>query len=102
MNFKDALNADIIDAFLNESEFAEIMNVDGQDIATLWEEENMPLSEANAWGINVEGAVLLIAENAMPLPVPGQCITVNEQGWIVRKAIPQQGILRLELTRNTS
>lgn len=107
MNFKEILAFDAEHVFLNPSEFAETMVVDGEKISAMWGQESVPAPDelgatVDAWGVNTESAVLLVAEASLPLPVPGQNITVDGKVWSVNKASPQNGILRLELYRNTA
>ena len=107
MNFKDTLAHDAAAVFLNPAEFGEEMTVDGVGMPAMWGEESAPgpdihKADVDAWGLNVESAVLLVPQSAMPLPVPGQRLDVDGVAWTVKKARPQMGIIRLELERNTS
>lgn len=106
-SFKDSLAFDAERVFLNPDEFAEIMTVNGAPMPAMWGEEIRPAPDelgatVDAWGLNSERAVLLVPQSAMPLPVPGQRLTIDGKGWTVEKSRPQNGVIRLELARNTA
>lgn len=106
MNLKAAITADNA-AFFNLAEFGELLTVDGVETAGLLDivispAETSQRDDVDAWGLNLERAVLFLPEGAIPAPVPGQHLTVNGQGWIVKKPGADHAVLRLELEAFTS
>lgn len=107
MNFKEALAFEAEHVFCNVAEFGELLLIDGKPVPAVWGEENAPApdvqeSGVDAWGLVTEKAVLNVPGGSMPLPVSGQNVDVSGITWTVKKARPKNGLIRLELERNTA
>ena len=107
MSFKEALAHDAEHVFMNPREFADLMTINGLPVPALWDDALQPKGQGSqtdptGWGVVSHTAALLVLAKDFPVPLPGEEIVVEGVSWIVAKTDPQQGILRLDLERNTA
>ena len=82
MNFKEQIQADIREVFINEDEFAENHKIDGQDLPCLIDEDkNTPNSND---GVYVIRRHLFISKIDLGyVPIPGQKMDIDDQYYYV-------------------
>lgn len=109
MTLQEQIVRDAAAVFLNASEFAERITIDGiEDIPALcdWSVapggENPWGSTDGPWGVNTVHAVISIEAGIFPCPEPGQVLVVNGRRWTVQHAEADQGILDIKLMRNVA
>ena len=109
MNFKQQLDADIARVFLNPDEFAEYISIEDVpetpavcDWSAQPEGEHLYGDPGDTWGVNAVHAEITLAEGVIPTPEPGQELLINGRSWTVRRAVPQQGLLILNVYRNVA
>lgn len=104
MNFKDQMRADVGAVFLNQSEFAVTVRLEGLEVPGLWSDSAEPYREYHhedlpRLPLDVGERVLQIAEGTLDV-LPQQEIEVDGEWWQVRRVQPCGGMLRLVLFRN--
>ena len=107
MSVKEALAHDAEHIFMNPDEFADLLTINGRPVPALWDDALRPRGEGSqtaptGWGVVAHTAALLVRAQDFPSPLPGEEIVVQGVRWTVAKAHPQNGVLRLELERNTA
>lgn len=109
MNLREAMLNDVARVFLNTDEFAELISIeDVPETPAVCDWSAQPGGEhlygdtGDTWGVNAVHADITLAEGVIPLPEPGQELTLNGRAWTVRSAVPQNGLLNLKLYRNVA
>ena len=107
MKLRQQLVRDAHAVFMNPDEFAELISIEDVpetpavcDWAAQPGGEHLYGDTGDTWGVNAVHAEITLAEGVIPLPEPGQELTVNGRAWTVRSAVPQNGLLNLKLYRN--
>lgn len=105
--FKAQLQKDAQDIFLNCEEFAEMVNIDGVEMPVIWGEESETGDEfysaaVQSFGLNVETLTIYVLEGAMARPLPEQNLWIDGECWRVARVLPETGMLKLQLYRNTA
>jgi hypothetical protein len=81
MNFKDQLEADIRDVFLDEDEFAQNHEIDGQEVLCIIDDESKP--NAND-GVYVIRRHLFVEQSELGYrPMPGQKMSIDDNYFYV-------------------
>lgn len=108
-SFKEQVCDDIFAVFLNNEEFAEEMEINGERVRALWDDTMNPFAltggkstSPQGVGIIAESVILFVSEEDMDCPVPGEVLYVDGIGFTVNKSDPQMGVLRIEIERNTA
>lgn len=105
-DLKDQLLRDL-PTFLNSTEFAEKMDINGTLTLAQWDDSLQPLTatpeaDPTGWGISTQNSILFILENITTVPLPGALLRVQGIPHTIIKVTPELGILRLELERLTA
>ncbi len=105
--FKAQLEKDAQGIFLNCEEFAETVTIDGVEMPVIWGEESEAGDEfysvtVQTFGLNVETLTIYVLEGAMAKPLPNQGMWIDGEHWLVARVLPETGMLKLQLYRNTA
>lgn len=107
--FKEQLRKDAHCVFLNPEEFAEKMDINGRQVTAQWDDTLLPLAVSGnkhtdplGLGVISQTAILFVHEDEIDCPLPGEEMYVNGTPYLVSKADSQEGIIRIELERNTA
>lgn len=108
-SFREQLEADIHDVFLNLEEFAEERVFRGQPLVCIVDDVDALASTAasdglrNASGLGIlhcDRQVLCRAEDCQPVPLPGERVEMDGFFWIVGDGVSVcEGLLTLPLDR---
>lgn len=102
--FKDFIPLDNNRVFINTNEFAEIHNIDGEDLPIVFDTDILnerPLQHAE--GVYLSHVVIFIDKKALGyIPVQNQEITVDDVIYTVMKVSDDNGLLEITLEANES
>ena len=106
-SLKEQMQLDAVGVFMNPEEFAEVMNINGVPVLALWDDTLQPLgtnsqTDPTGFGVTLQTAVLLVLAEDFACPLPNEEVVVEGERYTVAKAVPQSGILRLELERHAA
>lgn len=101
---KDQMRADVDAVFLNTSEFAVPVVIEGIQTNGVWTDTQQPYKDYHhdslpRLPLDVDEHILQVADGLVEV-LPQQEIEVNGEMWNVRKALPRGGMLTLYLYRN--
>lgn len=109
MNFKEQMQQDIRNTFMNLGEFAEIHMVNGKEM-TVQIDSNEMLEREKRYkarnGVYADGVfrkellIYVTAEEFGKLPAVGRSLTLDGKNYIVSDAIDESGIYSLSLEAN--
>ena len=100
--FKDVLNHDVAAVFLNEDEFADVVNIDGEEILAVRSERSA--LDAGRYAPEIPGRVIVLHIRTDQIPsdidMGGSVMLDGELCTVASRRDVQGGITRLELERN--
>lgn len=108
INFKEQLDADIGDVFLNPNEFADPHYIEGELITCVVDSdefrERVAKSAANfAEGVFLQGVVVFLKRDDLEAdPVIGQRITLDDDYYYILNVEDESGMMVLTLGANQS
>jgi len=101
MGFKEQIQQDI-GVFLNSDEFADLHDIDGEQIACVFDNDIFQKGQA-VDGVFSNAKKLFIKASDIPdRPVSGQHIRVNGELYLVSDSTEVMGILEITLEANES
>ena len=95
MSFKDHMAADVSGVFLNTSEFADTLDVDGVEMAALLDDTRA--TDSTMEGVSLYDATLYVATASLDMPVIGQRMSVGGRDATVTGTEENGGILNIRL-----
>lgn len=104
--FKDAIAADKKAVFINGDEFADLHNIDGQDILCVVDGDLITERQARRSTEDIEGVfksqltVFVDAADLLQRPIKGQGIRFDGEYYSVDECIENMGILEITLGAN--
>ena len=100
MNFKEQLQSDIEEVFLNSDEFAEIHNIEGKKIPVVMDTDQMD-KNVQILGLIEADMLIMGKENDFPANLePGRMLNVDGREMIVANVSRKQGIVEVALRQN--
>ncbi len=100
MNFKEQLQRDIEEVFLNLDEFAEIHNIEGKKIPVVMDTDQMD-KNVQILGLIEADMLIMGKENDFPANLePGRMLNVDGREMIVANVSRKQGIVEVALRQN--
>lgn len=100
MNFKEQLQSDIEEVFLNLDEFAEIHNIEGKKIPVVMDTDQMD-KNVQILGLIEADMLIMGKENDFPANLePGRMLNVDGREMIVANVSRKQGIVEVALRQN--
>lgn len=106
MNFKDDLETDIADVFMDDEEFAAVCLVDDKEIPViindLGTENNKGDSRNYNNGVNSKRICVAVSVLDFEVPEVDQEININGLGYIVEECTDNEGMLLITMERNQS
>ena len=100
MNFKEQLQRDIEEVFLNLDEFAEIHNIEGKKIPVVMDTDQMD-KNVQILGLIEADMLIMGKENDFPANLePGRMLNVDGREMILAKVSRKQGIVEVALRQN--
>lgn len=105
MNFKDMMAADILAVFLNTDEFADMHNINGQQIACVIDEDiskQRGTRQSESFdGIYAHQLTVFISESDLGYrPERDQKMTIDGEWYLVIDCAAAGGVLEIELGAN--
>lgn len=104
MNFKDAMAADIGNVFFNANEFAELHNVEGNDINIIIDNEKLTeLKTKSQFASQITQAEMLIYVKSSDLgyvPANGSMLEIDSNVYTVNMVTDSEGMLEIVLESN--
>lgn len=89
-----------LDTFLNQDEFAEIHNIDGQQINCVFDNDTDQQQKSQD-GVYENTAKLFVSASALPdRPVPRQHMRIDGELRLVRTCVENMGMLEITLEAN--
>ena len=104
-SFREQLEADIHDVFLNTAEFGQTINLNGQTMKAVVEafEVQADQSDEERPGLSMEGLVLHVAESDAPGEFRyGRVIQFNGEKWFVLDANRDECLRTIRIYRELS
>lgn len=106
-SFKEILNQDIENVFLNTLEFADIHNVDGKDMPVQVDDneviEREKKAKSNIDGVYVKQKLIYVkAKDFGPLPAIGRQIMLDGKRYLITDSTDEYGIYTITLEGNRS
>lgn len=106
-SFKEILNQDIENVFLNTLEFADIHNVDGKDIPVQVDDneviEREKKERSHMDGLYVKQKLIYVkAKDFGPLPAIGRQIMLDGKRYLITDSTDEYGIYTITLEGNRS
>lgn len=106
-SFKEILNQDIENVFLNTLEFADIHNVDGKDMPVQVDDneviEREKKAKSNMDGVYVKQKLIYVkAKDFGPLPAIGRQIMLDGKRYLITDSTDEYGIYTITLEGNRS
>lgn len=99
MGFKDHVASDS-KVFMNTDEFADIHDIDGQQIGCIFDDDTYQQQKSQD-GVHENVALLFVKASALPdRPVPRQHMWIDGELRIVRKCVENAGMLEITLEAN--
>lgn len=106
MTFKDQLQRDVNNVFLNPSEFADIVVIDGIPFACIIYEDEFTHEMARTIqldGVFIQNTHILINSDSIKTPpVDGQKIKIKNKFYYVSDVQNEQGVLHITVSANQS
>ncbi len=107
LTFKEIIHQDIKRVFLNLDEFGETHNVNGKEMAVIFDDienvEREKKMKSNMDGLYVRQYFLFVsADDFGPLPAQGKLVTVNGKRYAVIDATEESGMYGITLEANRS
>lgn len=102
MDFKDAVAADIDNVFFNTKEFADTVNIDGNPVPIVTDNDMaQKIAETYAMALAEGEQFIFIKEKDMKrLPLPGHRLLKDGEQWFIVHAINNKGVYALRITQN--
>lgn len=106
-SFKEVLNQDIENVFLNTLEFADIHNVDGKDMPVQVDDneviEREKKAKSNMDGVYVKQKLIYVkAKDFGSLPAIGRQIMLDGKRYLITDSTDEYGIYTITLEGNRS
>nr|DAJ74485.1 MAG TPA: ATP-binding sugar transporter [Caudoviricetes sp.] len=106
-SFKEILNQDIENVFLNTLEFADIHNVDGKNMPIQIDDneviEREKKAKSNMDGVYVKQKLIYVkAKDFGPLPAIGRQIMLDGKRYLITDSTDEYGIYTITLEGNRS
>lgn len=106
-SFKEILNQDIENVFLNTLEFADIHNVDGKDMPVQVDDneviEREKKAKSNMDGVYVKQKLIYVkAKDFGPLPAIGRQVMLDGKRYLITDSTDEYGIYTITLEGNRS
>ncbi len=96
--FKKQLEKDIEQIFMNLEEFAEKIDLDGQEVHAIVEE--MQIQADNEREVSFEGITVYVYSACLQyIYTPHKSCLVNGENWYVLESVNEQGITIIKLYR---
>lgn len=102
MNFKDQLQQDLDDVFLNVDDFAEIHRVEGREISVVVDNDQLnKLKQGQILGLVEADMLLMGRESDFPANLePGRLLNVDGRELIVANSGKDLGLVEVALRQN--
>ncbi|KYD24610.1 hypothetical protein [Parageobacillus toebii] len=107
MNFKDQLAKDLKNVFFNQDEFAEYIDIDGQQVLAIigsdqfHERPRHPEELYNiTHGIYQSSITILVKSDDFEKPAVGQQIYINGEDYLVVSVSEESGVLKINAMTN--
>jgi len=102
MDFKDAVAADIDNVFFNTNEFGETVDIDGNSVPIILDNDALiKMSEIFAMGLAEGEQFIFIKEKDMRrLPQPGDQLSKDGIKWYVRHSVSNMGVYAIRIGRS--
>lgn len=105
-NFKQIMEEDISEVFLNLDEFAEIHNVNGKEMPVIVdsneqiEREKRMSENPQKLGIHMKQLLIYVKRSDYgPLPSPGNYLIFDKQNYQVTDAIDEAGVYSVSMVK---
>lgn len=106
-SFKEIINQDIDNIFINTAEFSDIHNVDGKDMPIQIDDneviEREKKAKSNMDGVYVKQKLIYVkAKDFGPLPAIGRQIMLDGKRYLITDSTDEYGIYTITLEGNRS
>lgn len=91
--FKDAVANDVMAVFLNEDEFADVHEVNGERVSCVIDKNLMQEADASLEGVFVNALTVYLREGDIDTPVEGAILSVDGSMHLVRGVSVEDGML---------
>lgn len=98
--FKDAVQADVKNIFLNIDEFAEEHDIDGETVLCIIDSDVMQGAPVTLEGVFVNSKNVYFASGDIVAPVEGEMMRIDGSFHIVQRVSDEDGVLVVTVTEN--
>lgn len=105
MNFKELINEDVCNVFMNDEEFSDIHLVDGKEMSVIIDEyEHVERSKSNYGdGLHTREKLIYVKANEYgKLPSIGKTLSLDGKVYKVKDAVDEGGLYSITLEAITS
>ena len=91
--FKDAVANDVMAVFLNEDEFADVHEVNGERVSCVIDKDMVQEADASLEGVFINALTIYLREGDIDTPVEGSILSVDDSMHLVRSVSVEDGML---------
>jgi len=101
MSFKDQVVNDNSTVFMNTDEFADVHNINGQDVSCIIDNDELKKRQAEFGGDYVGDILIYVPVEALPAkPKPEELIRLDNRQFVVESAEENMGMYEIRLSRS--